>query len=144
MGDERILRLQNQGINPQRINYFREAILLGVSYRIRPSVKLYADADIAVERGERTKTWHFQFGAEWSSLYPTNEFWGKPFAAVNVLLLQERNYDGSITIQTGWQWRGQRNQVFRIGVQYFGGVSEQYEHLAKREQKIGIGCWYDF
>ncbi|MDR1964436.1 MAG: DUF1207 domain-containing protein [Planctomycetaceae bacterium] len=144
MGDERILRLQSLGIDPHRLNYFREAILFGFSYRLRPSLKLYADADVAVSRGEQTKAWHFQFGAEYSSLYPTNEFWGKPFAAVNILLLQERNYDGNITVQAGWQWRGSHNQVFRMGIQYFGGISEQYEHLAKREHKIGIGLWYDF
>jgi hypothetical protein len=144
MGDERILRLQSQGIDPQRLNYVREALILGFSYRFRPSVKLYAEIDYAFWLGERTRPWHFQFGAEWSSLYPTNEFWGKPFAAVNVMLLQEHQYDGNITLQAGWQWRGARNQLFRLGVQYFGGVSEQYEHLAKREHKIGIGLWYDF
>ncbi|MDR2756908.1 MAG: DUF1207 domain-containing protein [Planctomycetaceae bacterium] len=144
MGDERILRLQNQGIDPQRLNYVRESLILGFSYRLRPSVKLYAEADYAYWLGERTRPWHFQFGAEWSSLYPTNEFWGKPFAAVNIGLLQERQYDGNITIQAGWQWRSAHNQLFRLGIQYFGGVSEQYEHLAKREHKIGIGVWYDF
>ncbi|MDR1270736.1 MAG: DUF1207 domain-containing protein [Planctomycetaceae bacterium] len=144
MGDERILRLQNQGIDPQRLNYVREALILGFSYRLRPSIKLYAEADYAFWLGERTSPWHFQFGAEWSSLYPTNEFWGKPFAAVNIMLLQERQYDGNITIQAGWQWRGTHNQLLRFGVQYFGGVSEQYEHLSKREHKIGIGLWYDF
>jgi hypothetical protein len=144
MGDERILRLQSQGIDPQRLNYVREAILLGFSYKIRPGIKLYAEIDYAFWLGEKTRPWHFQCGAEYSSPYPTNEFWGKPFAAVNILLLQERCYDGNITIQTGWQWRGRRNQVFRFGIQYFGGVNEQYEHIAKREHKIGIGFWYDF
>jgi hypothetical protein len=144
MGDERILRLQNQVIDPQRLNYVREALILGFSYRLRPSIKLYAEADYAFWLGERTRPWHFQFGAEWSSLYPTNEFWGKPFAAVNIMLLQEQQYDGNMTVQAGWQWRGARNQLFRFGIQYFGGISEQYEHISKREHKIGIGFWYDF
>ncbi|MDR2440935.1 MAG: DUF1207 domain-containing protein [Planctomycetaceae bacterium] len=144
MGDERILRLQSQGIDPQRLNYVREAFILGFSYRLRPSIKLYIEADYAFWLGERTRPWHFQFGAEWSSSYPTNEFWGKPFAAVNIRLLQEQHYDGNITIQAGWQWRGAHNQLFRLGLQYFGGISEQYEHLSKREHKIGIGLWYDF
>jgi hypothetical protein len=144
MGDERILRLQQQGIDPKRLNYFREALLLGFSYRFRPDIKLYAEADYAFSLGERTRPWHFLFGAEYSSLYPTNEFWGKPFAAINVMLLQERQYDGNITIQAGWQWRGAHNQLFRIGIQYFSGISEQYEHIANREHKIGIGLWYDF
>jgi hypothetical protein len=144
MGDERVLRLQQQGIDPKRLNYFREALLLGFSYRLRPNIKLYAEADYAFLLGERTRPWHFLFGAEYSSLYPTNEFWGKPFAAVNIMLLQEHQYDGNITIQAGWQWRGAHNQLFRIGIQYFSGISEQYEHIANREHKIGIGLWYDF
>jgi hypothetical protein len=144
MGDERILRLQQQGIDPKRLNYVRESLIFGFSYRLRPNIKLYAEADYAFWLGERTRPWHFLFGAEYSSLYPTNEFWGKPFAAVNIMLLQEHQYDGNITIQAGWQWRSANNQLFRIGIQYFSGISEQYEHLANREHKIGIGLWYDF
>jgi hypothetical protein len=59
--------------------------------------------------------------------------------------MQEHNFDGNITVQTGWQWRGTHNQLFRIGVQYHGGVSDQYEFIAyRREHKVGIGVWYDF
>lgn len=145
LGDERILRLQKEGVPHKRINYVREAWILGFSYYIRPTLRVYAEADYAFSRGECTRPWHFQFGAEYAAKYPTNGFWGKPFAAVNILLLQEHDYDGNITVQAGWQWRGKRNQVFRIGVQYFGGVSEQYEHImAKREHKVGFGLWYDF
>lgn len=144
LGDERILRLEREGIYHNRINYVREAWIFGFSYRIRPSFRVYAEADIALWTGECTKPLHFQFGAEYASMYPTNEFWGKPFAAVNILLLQEHDYDGSICLQAGWQWRGTHNQVFRFGLQYFGGVSEQYEHIAHREHKFGIGLWYDF
>lgn len=144
LGDERILRLQNEGKPHYRINYVREAWIFGFSYNIRPTLRVYAEADFAFSTGECTKPWHFQFGAEYASKYPTNGFWGKPFAAINVRLLQEHDYDGNICIQAGWQWRGTRNQVFRVGLQYFGGVSEQYEHIAHREHKIGFGLWYDF
>ncbi|MCL2743482.1 MAG: DUF1207 domain-containing protein [Planctomycetaceae bacterium] len=144
LGDERILRLQAAGVPHNRINYVREAWLLGASYRFHPSFRLYAEADYAFCTGEQTRPWHFQFGMEYSPVYPANYGRGTPFAAVNVLLLQEHNYDGSICFQAGWQWKGHRNQILRLGFQYFGGVSEQYEHIAKREHKVGFGIWYDF
>jgi hypothetical protein len=144
MGDERILRRQNQGLPHERLNYVREAWILGYSCKVTQSLKVYAEADYAFWTGEKTKPWHFLFGAEYSKPYPARDWWGTPFAAVNVLLLQEHDFDGNITVQTGWQWRGQRNQLFRFGVQYFAGISEQYEHIDKREHQIGLGFWYDF
>ncbi len=151
MGDERILRLEGMGIPHKRINYHREALIFGYAWRPRESIRLYIEADFAADRGECTEKWHFQFGAEYSpkfpasGIYPTGFLGGTPFAAVNLMLLEERHFDGNITTQLGWQWRGSRNQIFRFGVQYFGGVSEQYEHImADREHKVGLGFWYDF
>ena len=129
-----------------RIHYYREAWLLSYAYRPTPNTRLYAEVDYAFMIGPHTKPWHFQFGVEYSPLFPAARGgWGTPFAAFNARLMQEWNFDGNFTIQTGWQWRGSRNELFRIGAQYFVGASDQYEFIAtKREQKIGIGVWYDF
>ena len=165
IGDERILRYHqqygNNGGDPAipnsgydlgtrqgsdyRINYYREALLFSYAVRPTPNTRLYAEADYAVMLGERTKPWHFQFGAEYSPVYPARGGWGTPFAAVNTRLMQEHNFDGNVTVQMGWQWRGSHNQLFRIGVQYHGGVSDQYEFIVyRREHKVGLGIWYDF
>ncbi len=154
MGDERMLRLADQGLPHNRINYVREALIFGYACRIRPSVRLYAEADLAIKQGECTERWHFQFGAEYSEEYRRpyrdkafgdSDWHGSPFVAVNVILLEEHKFDGNITTQFGWQWRGPRNQLLRVGAQYFAGVSEQYEHIhAQREHKIGVGLWHDF
>ena len=148
MGDERMLRLpdyESRGIDPERLNYYRETWLLSFAYHPTLNTRLYAEADYAFLRGEWTKPWHFQFGAEYSPRYPAREGWGTPFAAINTRLMQEHDFDGNFTVQTGWQWRGSHNQLFRIGVQYFAGVSDQYEFIAdQREHKVGIGVWYDF
>jgi hypothetical protein len=157
-GDERILRYRYTGEpqfdprenrykdeGPHRLNYVREAWLLSYSYRPTPNTRLYAEVDYAFWKGERTKPWHFQFGAEYSPLYPARGGWGTPFAAINVRLMQEHDFDGNLTLQTGWQWRGSRNELFRIGFQYFTGASEQYTFLYHpREHKVGFGVWYDF
>ena len=167
IGDERLLRYYGSQSDPlnmgdpyyrgkdtyksnydqrvHRLNYYREAWLLSYAYRPTPNTRVYAEVDYAFMRGELTKPWHFQFGKEYSPIYPARGGWGTPFAAVNVRLMEEHNFDGNVTVQLGWQWRGSRNQVFRIGAQYFNGVSEQYSFLIhRRERKVGIGIWHDF
>ena len=155
IGDERLIRyLPNNGEEPYkgrdldhpfRLNYYREALLFSYAYRPTPNTRLYAEADYAVMQGELTKPWHFQFGAEYSPRYPAQGWRGTPFAAFNARLMQEHDFDGNFTVQAGWQWRGTRNELFRIGLQYFTGVSDQYEFIVHhREHKIGLGIWYDF
>ncbi|MCL2711449.1 MAG: DUF1207 domain-containing protein [Planctomycetaceae bacterium] len=156
MGDERVLRylpdgekpLQNRRLDSNsRFNYWREAWLLSFAYQpiMVPNTRFYAEVDYAFMTGELTKPWHFQFGAEYSPRYPAQGGRGTPFAAINARLMQEHNFDGNITTQIGWQWRGSRHELFRIGLQYFAGVSDQYSFLVhRREHKIGMGVWYDF
>ncbi|MDR2761297.1 MAG: DUF1207 domain-containing protein [Planctomycetaceae bacterium] len=145
MGDERMIRLTQNGQPHKRINYVRESIILGLAYRMNPSTRLYFEIDYSTWLGELTKPWHFQFGIEYSSPYPIANYSYSPFAAINFQLLEEKNYNGNITIQAGLQWRNKQGQLFRIGVQYFYGISDQYEHLfAARENKFGIGIWFDF
>jgi hypothetical protein len=155
LGDERLLRGDQYhpkgGIrNPERLNYWRESLLLSYAYRPTPNTRAYAEVDYACkigkQFGEGTKPWHFQFGAEYSPRYPTARgVWGTPFAAVNTRLMQEHNFRGNVTVQTGWQWRGSHDQLFRIGMQYHSGVGDQYEFIfTHREHKIGIGVWVDF
>jgi len=165
VGDERVLRhieqggwdrdvgdpyYQNKppfrhGEDRHRLNYYREALLLGYAFLPTPNTRLYAEVDYAFMLGELTKPWHFQLGAEYSPRYPARGNWGTPFAAFNARLMQEHNFDGNFTTQAGWQWRGSRNELFRIGLQYFVGVSDQYSFLIhRREHKIGMGVWYDF
>ena len=153
MGDERMLRdiraaVYDPNFDPDRtyrLNYYREAWLLSYAYRPTPSTRLYAEVDYAFMQGVETKPWHFQLGAEYSPRYPAQGGLGTPFAAINARLMQEFDFDGNLTIQGGWQWRGSRNELFRIGLQYFTGVSDQYSFLlGRREHKFGIGVWYDF
>ncbi|MDR1485666.1 MAG: DUF1207 domain-containing protein [Planctomycetaceae bacterium] len=145
LGDERIIRLITNGQPHKRINYVRESILLGLAYRINPSAKVYFEIDYSTWLGELTKPWHFKFGFDYSSPYPIANFSYSPFFAVNVRLLEERDYDGNITVQAGLQWRNNEGRLFRIGIQYFHGISDQYEYMyAGREDKFGVGIWFDF
>ena len=57
---------------------------------------------------------------------------------------QEVDFGGNICVETGWQWRSAANHLFRAGLQYFSGKSDQYEFFKQYEEKIGLGLWYDF
>lgn len=139
LGDEHMIRTGDT-----RINYVRDSLVLGVSYQWTDTIRLYGEAAWAFYTGEKTKPWEFQFGAEYSPLYPSGGLHGAPFFAINGHLREEVDYGGNVTVQTGWQWRGPSNHLFRMGLQYFAGMSEQYEFYDDYESKIGLGLWYDY
>jgi hypothetical protein len=139
LGDEYMLA------NPdvERINYVRNCLLLGGSYFYTKDLRVYAESSWAFEEDGGARPWEFQFGVEYSPAGPTG-FYPKPFFAVNGDIRQEVDYGGNICVETGCQWRGAANHLFRAGVQYFSGKSDQYQFFKQYEEKIGLGLWYDF
>ena len=126
-----------------RINYVRESLLLGIAVYLNPSLRLYSEAGWAFYTDGGAMPWEFQFGADFSSPEPTGPA-GAPFFAINSHLREENNYSGNVNVQTGWQWRGRTGHLFRIGIQYFNGMSEQYQFFNKFEEQLGAGIWYDY
>ncbi|MCA9103155.1 MAG: DUF1207 domain-containing protein [Planctomycetales bacterium] len=126
-----------------RINYSRDVLVLGVGWFFTPSLRGYAEAGYAFHSDVGLE-WEFQFGFDYSPAYPTGPR-GAPFFAVNAHLREEVDFGGEFVAQVGWQWRGAgAGHLFRIGAQYFNGMSEQYEFITDSESKIGMGIWYDF
>jgi hypothetical protein len=140
LGDEYAIR--NDALD-DRINYVRDAMVLGASYYPDPMLRLYSEASYAFNATGGAEPWEFQFGAELSRPGPTGPN-GSPFAAVNAQLLEEHNFGGALTVQAGWLWRGLSGQVLRIGAQYYNGKSSQYQFYNDSEQQIGGGVWFDF
>lgn len=142
MGDEHMI---TNGTWSDRINYYRDSIVLGISRRFFQHFRAYAETACAVfGKGEETENWEFQFGVEFAPVYPANGFRGSPFVAVNAQLFEELDYSGYLCVQAGWMWRGESNQMFRVGMQYINGYDDQYEFHYENIQKIGFGIWYDF
>jgi hypothetical protein len=139
LGDEYMVRNQTFG----RINYVRDCLVAGLAVYVNPSLRLYSEAGWAFNMDGGAKPWEFQFGVEWCSTEPTGAC-GAPFLAVNTHLRQENNFGGNFTLQTGWQWRGQTGRIVRTGMQYFNGMSDQYQFYNHFEEQIGFGLWYDF
>ena len=139
LGDE--FMLKNPGV--ERINYVRNGLSWGNSYYCTRNLRVYAETSWAFECDGGAKPWEFQFGIEYSPARPAG-LHPKPFFAINGDIRQEVDYGGNICVETGYQWRGAANHLFRAGVQYFAGKSDQYEFFKQYEEKIGLGLWYDF
>jgi hypothetical protein len=141
LGDEFILA--NPGSELDRINYVRDAVVLGASYYPHPVMRLYSEAAYAVNVDGGAEPWEFQFGTEISQPGPTGPN-GTPFWAINGHLREEHEFGGDVSTQLGWLWRGESGQVVRLGVHYFNGKSSQYQTFDDSEEQIGAGLWYDF
>ncbi len=139
LGDEWMLRFP--GI--RRINYSRDVFTFGYSHYWTSDLRLYGEVGYSFYRGDYTKPWEYQFGVEYSPLM-SRGIRPAPFFAINGYLRQDNNYSGNLTVETGLQWRGPTASLFRLGMIYFNGMSDQYEFFDSFENKIGMGIWYDF
>ncbi len=126
-----------------RLNYVRETLILGLAAYVNPSLRLYWETGWAFSVEGPAKPWEFQFGADFCSNEPTGPA-GAPFFAINGHLHEETNFSGNLTVQTGWMWRGRSGHLFRVGMQYFNGMSDEAQFYNTFEEQIGIGLWYDF
>lgn len=140
LGDEFMLRFPDA----ERINYSRNALVLGGSWYATEATRFYAEAEWAFYTDGGTEPWEFQFGMDYSPVWQARGPAGSPFVALNGLLREEVDYGGSFVLQAGWQWRGPTSQLIRAGLQYFTGKSEQYQFYKRNEEKLGLGVWYDF
>jgi hypothetical protein len=126
-----------------RINYSRDVLVTGVALLPHPDVRVYAEAGWAFYIDGGSQPWEFQFGIEFSPA----EAWsalGTPFFAVNTRVREEVDFGGNLTVETGLQWPGQSGQLFRVGLHYFNGKSDQYQFFREHEEQIGVGAWYDY
>jgi hypothetical protein len=140
MADELII--SDPTLLGSRINFSRDAAVLGAGYYVTPGLLVYGEAGYAFAIDGGTLPWEFQMGVDFSPV--VTSFWGAPFAAINAHLREELDYSGNLVAQLGWQWRGETGHTFRAGAQYYNGFSNQFEFFRTYEQQIGAGLWYDF
>jgi Protein of unknown function (DUF1207) len=139
LGDEFLLK------NPTvvRYNYSRDALVLGHSYYVNPDWRIYGEAGWAFY-SDVSGEWEFQFGVDYSPIIDTG-FRGSPFAALNTHLREEVDFGGNLVAQVGWQWRqATSGHLFRLGMEYFNGKSDQFEFFDQYENKLGLALWYDY
>ena len=139
LGDEYL----EENPNAVRINYARDVLVLGLAVRPHDDWRLYAEAGWAGYVSGGSQPWEFQFGIDYSPLWPTS-IRGAPFFAVNGRIRQEVDFGGNLTAQTGWQWRGESGHLFRFGFHYFNGKTDVYQFFREHEEQFAIGLWYDY
>jgi len=140
VGDEFLVR------NPsfQRINYSRNAFVLGAGYFPTPDLRFYGEVEYGFFNDDGSEPWAVQFGFDLAPSQPTG-LRGTPFLAANVWLREEVDFGGTLTLMTGWSWRSDRNNhLCRLGLQYSDGHTSQLEFHDQHEQLVGLGLWYDF
>ena len=139
LGDEFMVR----NATLTRRNYARDVLVWGHSFFLTDDVRLYAEAGWAFFALDGSEPWEFQFGIDYSPVRPHSPR-GTPFFAINGHLREELDFGGNLVVQTGWQWRGDSDHLFRLGMQYFSGMSDQFEFYDQFEDKLGVGIWYDY
>jgi hypothetical protein len=140
LGDEFMVRYPMA----ERINYVRDALVWGVAVWPHQDVRLYGEVGWAFNTDGGSEPWEAQFGVDYSPARPTLGILGDPFVAVNGRIREEVDWGGNFTVQTGLQWRGVTGRLFRLGLQYFNGKSDQYQFFTQHEEHIGLGIWYDY
>jgi hypothetical protein len=139
LGDEWMIRYPSL----VRINYARDAMVVGYSFYPVPAWRFYVEGAYAFGAGECTEPWEFQFGIDYSPAEPTG-IRPVPFMAINAHLREENDFGGNVNFQVGWQWRGVTGNLLRMGMQCYVGQAQQYEFWDQYESKLGFGIWYDF
>ncbi len=139
LGDE--FMLKNPGV--PRINYSRDAFVWGHSFYPNDNIRLYAEVEWAYYTDGGTKPWEFQFGMDYYDFKAAGEKL-VPFFAVNGHIRESVDFGGNLSLQAGLLFRGASGRLFRAGLHYYAGKSDQYEFFDRYEDKIGFGLWYDF
>ncbi|MDX1961882.1 MAG: DUF1207 domain-containing protein [Pirellulales bacterium] len=139
LGDEHMLTFPSV----PRYNYARDVLIFGQSYYYTPEHRIYAEVGWAFFT-DVSGEWEMQLGWEYAPAVPTGPR-GAPFVALHGHLREEVNYSGNFVTQVGWAWRdGPSARLFRVGFEYFNGLSDQYQFWNLFEEKLGLGLWYDF
>jgi hypothetical protein len=125
-------------------DYIRDAIVWGNAYYLTDDLRIYAEVSWAFHTYGEAKPWEFQIGAEYSPVSHEGDFSGSPFLAFDAEFRQDVNYEATLVLQAGWQWRSISNHLLRIGAQFYTGKNEVLQLLDSNERMVGIGTWYDY
>ena len=129
LGDE--FAIAHPGSLDDRINYVRDALVLGASYYPQPFMRLYAEAGYALQHRRRRRAVgipirHRAFASRAPRAFTARRSWqSTPTCAKSV------DFGGDINTQAGWLWRNESGQVMRIGVHYFNGKIEPVPNVQR-------------
>jgi hypothetical protein len=141
LGDEYIERTGRL-----RVAYKREEVLLGASWDVDESWRIYGEGGYAYDLGNKEvqSAGRLEAGLE---LTPRAQWWdGRMgwYAATDVSSYQDNDWDPNLTVQAGLVINvDDLDRVYRFGVQYYAGRSQLGEFFKYKERIISLGFWFD-
>jgi hypothetical protein len=130
----------------RKVQYVRDEFVLGLGYRWANQVRLYGEFGCAVYLGTPYAKGpeRFAWGLEWSRQEPTG--WrGQPFAAFDMDLRPEQDYEPNLSLQLGWQWIPENQRASaRLVLQFYDGLSPYGQFIRIDERWVGVGLFVDF
>ena len=129
-----------------RINYTREEIAFGLSYRFPEYFRVYSEAGYGhnLRNTELQRPWRVKGGIEFEA--PDRFFNGRLgyYAAVDLSSTEEMDWETDVTVQTGVVLPMRRfSHTVRIGPIYRNGPSVIGEFFQHKEEWWGMGMWID-
>lgn len=141
LGDEFLLK--NPGF--PRLNYSRDAIVMGMGYFPVDELRLYFEVGWAFFGTGGAKPWELQTGIDYSPTHPTTRWYGDPYAGMNILIREEYDWGGAFSLVAGRQWRGHTSDhTFRAGLLFYNGADNQSSFQGQTTQFLGLGIRYDY
>jgi hypothetical protein len=124
----------------------RDEIVVGCAYRLWKQFRVYGVFGYALSMSSPVgaKPERFDWGIEWSRQQNTG-FLGQPFAAFDMELRAEQDYQPNLSTQIGWQWRADGNvPSLRLALEYYDGKSPYGQFFRDHEQWFGFGVFIDY
>lgn len=128
----------------QRINYTREELLVGASWKPLPRWRVYAELGAAYDlRNEALQEeGRWQVGAEYQlaeGLWRTSLGW---YAAVDLQGMEERDGEVDLSARVGLNLPG-RSRDWRVGLAWYDGRVPIGEFFQDDQSYLAFGLWLD-
>ncbi|MGL4463729.1 MAG: DUF1207 domain-containing protein [Planctomycetia bacterium] len=128
------------------IDYQRDDLIFGIARRCWDEFRVYGQAGFGVFVGDALddERARFNAGVEWNRLCPSGRS-GYPFAALDVDLRAEQDYEANTTLQVGWQWRPNMNgRTARLALELYTGRSPYGQFFRNDEEWVGGVAAFDW
>lgn len=128
----------------QRIDYTRQELIAGMAWLPTARSKLYTELGWAYDLKDNQDGLRLQWGAEY---YGANNdrYLGLPwYAATDITLFEERDWEPAISLQLGLIYAtGRTTEQYRLVLEAYSGRSVLGEFSFEDESYISIGVHYD-
>ena len=140
LGDEYI-----EETGRERIDYTREELMAGVAWLPTPRSKLYTELGWAWHTRDDMEPLRWQFGAEYYGA-GNDLYLGLPwYAATDLALFEERDWEPAITLQVGLIYAtGNATERYRFVLEAYSGRSVMGEFSFEDESYLSVGVHYDY